>query len=275
MELTENAGKIAREAGLEIRELSRKSSLKIQGKGSNDFVTEADIASQTLIKSRVAEMFPGDVVVGEEDNLSDPEVISMINNNPAGRHIWLVDPLDGTLNFIRGLLGYGVSIAVFDGSKTAAGAIYLPDRDELFLAEPSCGAFCNGRRLHVAERSRLSDAVAATGLPVCDMIWRRKYARWYEALASELQNIRELGSSVYEQSRVASGGLDFYFEIGPHPWDLAAGRLLVEEAGGVVTRLDGGEFDYGWGGAIVASRAIHSEVVRIMKSCGAPCEGLR
>ena len=164
---------------------------------------------------------------------------------------------------------------MFDGSKTVVGAIYIPDRDELFLAQPGKGAFRNGERLHASEYTKLGDAFGATGLPVSNMEWRRKYICWYTAFSKEVQNIRELGSSAYEQSRVASGGLDFYFELGCHPWDLAAGRLIVEEAGGVVTRIDGGEFDYGWGGVIVASKAIYPEVLRVFKSCGSEIENLR
>lgn len=276
MNVTIQAGEIAREAGLGVAQLAHKRNLMIQEKGStNDFVTEADFASQELIKRRVAQLFPGDRVIGEEDNLSDTQILRMIQNNPADQRIWLVDPLDGTINYIRGLLGYGVSIAVFQGSETVAGAIYQPDGDALFLAEKGAGARMNGEAIRCANHSHLGDSIGATHVPVSDMNWRRHTARWCERFLMECQNLRMLGASIYEQTRVANGGLDFYFEIGPHPWDLAAGRLLIEEAGGRVTRLDGGEFDFGWGGVIAASADIHPEVVRVIRELDPDLSDLR
>ena len=266
MNITLHAGEIAKEAGQTVQRLSHKRDLMIQEKGSaNDFVTEADFSSQALIKRRVAGLFPADRVIGEEDNLPDKEIIRLIRNNPAHERIWLVDPLDGTINYIKGLLGYGVSVAVFEGSDTVAGAIYQPDGDALYLAERGAGATCNGQRIHCATHARLGEAIGATHVPVSDMNWRRHTMRWCDLFLMQCQNMRMLGASVYEQTRVAAGGLDFYFEIGPHPWDLAAGRLLIEEAGGRVTRLDGGAFDYGWGGVLAASAAIHPEVVRAIR----------
>ena len=269
-------GEIAKEAGRIVQELSHKRNLMIREKGSaNDFVTEADFSSQALIKRRVAERYPADRVIGEEDNLSDTEIIRLIQNNPRDARIWLVDPLDGTINYIRGLLGYGVSIAVFQGSETVAGAIYQPDCDHLYLAERGAGAKCNDDAIRCAAHSSLGEAIGATHVPVSDMNWRRHTARWFDHFLMHCQNMRMLGASVYEQTRVATGGLDFYFEIGPHPWDLAAGRLLIEEAGGRVTRLDGGAFDYGWGGVIAASAAIHPEVVRAIREIDPSLSDLR
>ena len=276
MNITLQTGEIAKEAGRIVQRLSHKRNLMIQEKGSaNDFVTEADFSSQALIKQRVAEMYTGDRVNGEEDNLSDTEIIRLIQNNPKDSRIWLVDPLDGTINYIRGLLGYGVSIAVFQGSETVAGAIYQPDCDQLYLAERGAGAKCNDDAIRCAAHSSLGEAIGATHVPVSDMNWRGHTARWFDHFLMHCQNMRMLGASVYEQTRVATGGLDFYFEIGPHPWDLAAGRLLIEEAGGRVTRLDGGAFDYGWGGVIAASAAIHPEVVRAIREIDPSLSDLR
>lgn len=276
MNVLTHAGEIARSAGQSVAQLAQKRNLWIQEKGSaNDFVTEADFSSQDLIKQRVAQLFPGDLVIGEEDNLSDLEIIRQIENNPPDRRIWLVDPLDGTINYIRGLLGYGVSIAVIQGNETIASAIYQPDGDALFLAEKGAGAYLNGKSIRCADASRLCDAIGATHVPVNDMNWRRHTARWCESFLMQCQNLRMLGASIYAQTRVASGGLDFYFEIGPHPWDLAAGRLLIEEAGGRMTRLDGGAFDYGWGGVVAASADIHSEVIRIIHEIDPDLNDLR
>ena len=266
MEFTEQVGAIAREAGQMVYELKNKKNLQVSEKGSSyDFVTEADTSSQRLIKERVASLFPGDVVIGEEDGLSDTEVIARLNSNTEGNRIWIVDPLDGTVNYIRNLLGYGVSIGVLTGNRITSAAIYQPDGDSLYVAELGSGSFCNGKKLHVAEHDNLSDCLAAAGIPVSDMEWRRKTNLWLNAVSMETLNIRMLGAAVYNQTRVADGGLDFFFEIGPHAWDLAAGKLLIEEAGGVVTRLDGAAFDYGWGGILASSAAIHDKVKELLR----------
>lgn len=265
MDIVTRAGEIAREAGQLVREYAENRDLKIVEKGSSyDFVTAADMASQNLIKERVAQLCAADRVIGEEDGMSDEAIIKTIRNNPKGSRLWLVDPLDGTVNYIRGLLGYGVSIAVFDGSETIAGAIYQPDGDALYLAEPGSGAYRNGKRLKVSQYAKLSQCIGSTHIPVSDMNWREHTNRWNEAVCAQCQNLRMLGASIYAQTRVASGGLDFYYERGPHPWDLAAGKVLIEEAGGVMTRLDGGAFDFGPGGVIAASGAIHGEIVRMI-----------
>lgn len=260
----EQVGDIAREAGALLRSMEGSRALDIQEKVAGyDFVTAADTGSQQLICRRVAERFPGDRVIGEEDNLSDAEVLRRIRQ--ADCRMWLVDPLDGTVNFIRGLGGYAVSVAVFERGEVIAGAICLPETDELFLAEKGAGATRNGAALRVAEHAELSQAIGATHVPVSDMALRARMNRWNEAFAMHSQNLRILGSSARTQAKVAAGGIDFYYEYGPHPWDVAAGRLIVEEAGGRVTRLDGGAFDFGLGGVLCASAAIHEEALALLK----------
>lgn len=271
MEFTEQVGCIAREAGLLVHDLKNKKDLLIEEKGSScDFVTEADTSSQKLIRERVTQLFPGDHFIGEEDGLSDEEVNRILMTNPEGHRIWVVDPLDGTVNYIRNMLGYGVSVAVLTGSRITSAAIYQPDGDTLYTAELGAGAFCNGVPVHAAEHTELCDAMAATGVPVSDMHWRVHTMRWMQALSAHALNVRMLGAAVYNQTRVADGGLDYYLEIGPHAWDLAAGKLIIEEAGGIVTRLDGGEFDYGWGGVLAASKAIHGKVLELLRASD-PC----
>lgn len=261
-------GAVAREAGQLVREMCGSRSLGIQEKGSSyDFVTLADTSSQQLIARRVDERFPGDRVIGEEDNLSDREVLRRIRE--ADCRMWLVDPLDGTVNFIRGLGGYAVSVAVFEAGEVVAGAIYLPESDELLLAEAGGGATLNDRPIRVAEHDRLVQAIGATHVPVSDMALRARCNRWNEAAIMASQNLRILGSSARTQAKVASGGIDYYYEYGPHPWDVAAGSLIVREAGGIVTRLDGGPFDYGLGGVLAASAAIHAEALALLNGVDA------
>ncbi len=258
-------GAIARAAGEFVRGMERQKSLIIREKGSSyDFVTSADTGSQQLIKERVRALFPDDLVIGEEDNLTDREVLDRCLN--ATRRVWLVDPVDGTANYIRGLGGYAVSIGVFEAGEVVCAAVYLPESDELFTAQKGKGAALNGAPIHVAERSRLCDAVGATHVPVSDMDLRRRCNRWNEAAIMASQNLRMLGSSVRTQMKVAAGGLDYYYEYGPHPWDVAAGSLIIREAGGVVSRLDGGAFDYALGGVLAASAAIHGEALALLNA---------
>ena len=259
----EQVGQIARSAGQLIRSMENDRALSIREKVPGyDFVTAADTGSQQLICDRVRELFPSDQVIGEEDNLSDDEVMARIRG--ASGRVWLADPLDGTVNFIRGLGGYAVSIAVFEAGEVVCGAVYLPESDELALAERGGGATLNGRPIHVARHTSLKDAIGATHVPVSDMALRRRSLRWNEAAIMAGQNLRMLGSSVRTQIKVACGALDYYYEYGPHPWDVAAGTLIVREAGGVVTRLDGGPFDYGRGGVLTASGAIHPEALKLL-----------
>lgn len=263
MRIIDTVGDIAREAGRFVRQMETDRSLVVREKGSSyDFVTTADTGSQALIARRVKALFPEDVVIGEEDNLTDREVLDRCLNAKA--RAWLVDPLDGTVNFIRGLGGYAVSIGVFEGGEVVCGAIYLPESDELFLAEKGQGASVNGRPIHVARHATLPEAIGATHIPVSDMDLRRRSNRWNEAAIMASQNLRILGSSARTQAKVALGGVDYYYEYGPHPWDVAAGALIVREAGGVVSRLDGGPYDYALGGIVASSAAIHESVIRLL-----------
>ena len=263
MSFLEDVGGIAREAGLFVRKMEGDQSLHIEEKGSSyDFVTAADTGSQRLIVERVKALYPDDQVIGEEDNLPDAVVMERIRD--ASGRVWVVDPLDGTMNFIHGLGGYAVSVGVFEGGEVIAGAIYLPESDELFLAEKGGGATLNGRPIRVAEHSRLRDAIGATHVPVSDLALRRRCNPWNEAAAMESLNLRMLGCSARTQAKIAAGGIDYYYEYGPHPWDVAAGSLIVTEAGGVVTRLDGGPFDFGLGGVLAATRAIHAEALAML-----------
>ncbi|MBQ3269754.1 MAG: inositol monophosphatase [Clostridia bacterium] len=265
MTFLEQVGEIAREAGRFVRGMADNRALRVEEKGSSyDFVTEADTGSQQLIVRRVAERFPGDPVIGEEDNLSDAEVMARIAAAPG--RVWLVDPLDGTVNFIRGLGGYAVSVAVFESGEATCGAIYLPETDELYLAQKGGGATRNGVPIHVAEHADLTAAIGATHVPVSDMALRRRALKWNAHAIMASQNLRILGSSARTQAKVASGGIDYYYEYGPHPWDVAAGYVIVTEAGGVVTRLDGGPFDYALGSVLCASKAIHGEALRLLNA---------
>ena len=264
MGVLEQAAGIAREAGAFIRALEDKSGLAVSEKIAGcDYVTEADTGSQQLIKDRVARLYPSDSVFGEEDGLSDPAVMDAVRS--AKGRAWLVDPLDGTANFIHALGGYAVSIAVFDGGDVACAAVYLPVTDELFCAQKGKGAFRNGRAIRVSENPSLVLAVGATHVPVSDMGLRRRSNAWYEKAVMSCQNMRVIGSSVHTQMRVAAGGLDFYYEYGPHPWDVAAGSLIVSEAGGIESRLDGGPFDFGKGGVLASSRAVRDSVLRMLE----------
>lgn len=265
MAFIEQVGDIAREAGRLIRDMEGDRALRVERKGSGyyDIVTAADTGSQRLIFDQVKRLFPGDRMVGEEDNLSDRAIMELVRES-EGR-VWVVDPLDGTVNFVRGLGGYTVSIGVFQGGEVIAGAIYAPETDELFLAEAGGGATLNGRPLRVAEHAELRDCIGATHVPVSYEEPRRRFLDWQREIIMACQNLRIIGSSARTQCKVAMGAVDFYFENGPHPWDVAAGSLIVREAGGVATRMDGGPFEYGLGGVLICSRASHERVLEVLR----------
>jgi myo-inositol-1(or 4)-monophosphatase len=213
---------VAREAG-DLLLGFRRNALAVDTKGAQDFVTEADRAVERLIRDRVAARFPDDRVLGEEGGGSD-----------AGR-LWVVDPIDGTINFIRGLPAYAVSIAYVEDGRTRAGVVDIPLLDEMFHARCGAGAFCNDERIAVSR---------------CDSLARARIAAGYAQRGSKAQHLRFLGrllragvdivkvnSAAVCLAFVASGRIDGYFERELMSWDVLAGLLLVEEAGGCANRF--------------------------------------
>ncbi len=219
---------IAREVGSLLKaRLQKKISYKLKS-SHQDLVTEVDRAAEKLILTEIHKKFPGDGILSEE---SAPVASS------SGRR-WVIDPLDGTANFAHGIPFFCTSIALEADGRLAAGAVYEPLRDELFSAAAGEGAWLNGERLEVSPADEISKSMLSVGYPYQDDLIEKYVAQWKRFLPLA-QGIRRLGSAAICLAYVAAGRLDGYFDLRLHRWDMAAGLLLVQEAGGQVTDMQG------------------------------------
>ncbi len=233
------ASEIAREAGALLKDFYEKG-VKTEYKGDVDLVTEADRASEALIKRRLAEAFPEHGIYGEEGT----------RERMSGEYRWYVDPLDGTTNFAHGFPAFCVVLGLErrtpgltddEDGEMLAGVIYDPLRGELFSAERGKGAWLNGRPIHVSKARKLQEALTATGFP-SQKRHRSPNVHFYHEITLRSHGVRRAGSAALDLAYVACGRLDGYWEFNLNPWDTSAGYLLVEEAGGTVTHFDGGKF---------------------------------
>ncbi len=247
----------AAEAALAAGHLQRsyfRRHLTIRKKGAIDLVTEADVAVEQDIRARVARRFPSHDFLGEES-------AAAVSASPFR---WIVDPIDGTTNFAHGVALFCVSIALEIEGRVEVGVIYDPMADELFTAERGEGARLNGRRLAVTTEGALIDALLVTGFPYTATDERREQLEMFAAFLAESRAVRRLGSAALDLCFVAAGRFEAFWEQNLHPWDVAAGALLVSEAGGQVTDFRGGAFDP-FGRQIVASNgAVHPRMLDVI-----------
>ena len=223
------AVRAARRAGdVIIRASNQHDTLTIDTKQRNDFVTEVDRQAEWEIIQIIRKAYPDHAILGEESGrIGDHEVT------------WIVDPLDGTTNFIHGLPHYAVSIGIEVRGRLEHGVIHDPMRGEIYTASRGVGAFLNDRRIRVTPIRSLEGALIGTGLPFRDFSHATAYYGMLQAIASKTAGIRRAGSAALDLAYVASGRLDGYWELGLKPWDIAAGVVLVQEAGGIVGNLSG------------------------------------
>jgi myo-inositol-1(or 4)-monophosphatase len=231
--LTIMANAAQRAAKQLLRDFNEVEQLQVSIKGPSDFVSQADLKAEAMIKQDLNKARPGYAFLMEESGASGSE-------NWTWR--WVVDPLDGTTNFLHGMPHWAISIGLErrlpDGTvEGAAGVIYAPATDEMFWAEKGSGAFMNDRRLRVSARRDLSQAVFATGIPYAAAPPRQRFAfaRTLGTLMPQVAGLRRFGAAALDLAWVAAGRFDGYWEIGVKPWDISAGTLLVREAGGYVT----------------------------------------
>ncbi len=223
----------AQEAGRVLSERFRRTSLAVTRKGEIDLVTEADVAAERLIVERVRSHHPRHSILAEESGESIVE--------GAGEYKWIIDPLDGTTNYAHGYPCFCVSIALEHDGEIVLGVVHDPTRDETFAAERGAGATLNGRTIRVSEIDDLNSAMLCTGFPY-DVRGRNQFARHFSNFIMHAQAVRRDGAAALDLAYVASGRFDGFYEEGLRPWDVAAGVLLVEEAGGRVTHYDGSPF---------------------------------
>ena len=255
-EFRDAAAEIARGAGAILRDrLAGERTVATKGGNRNDLVTDADRASEEFILQALGRRFPGHAVLAEESGASG-----------QGRFQWLVDPLDGTVNYAHRLPHFCVSMALEGplpegGRALLAAAVYEPLRDELFLAARGQGATLDGHPVRVSGATSLASALLCTGFPYAFQAAPGRYLGLFNRLAPRAQGVRRLGSAALELAWLAAGRLDAYFEFGLKPWDTAAGARLVEEAGGVVRRLDGRPYSPRWPDLLAATPAVAPELL--------------
>jgi len=240
--------------------------LDVQHKGTVDLVTEADRAAEALIAARLRGAFPDHRLLGEEGAREDPAA-------PAGSpYRWLIDPLDGTTNFAHGLPHFAVSIGLEDGAGPLAGVVYDPMRDELFTAARGGGAFRNGQPLAVSGTDDLVRALLVTGFSY-DLRRREAQAAAWRDFLVRVQGIRQTGSAALNLCYVAAGRLDGYWEWGIAPWDVAAGALIVAEAGGAVSDFGGGPFHADNRQLVASNGRLHRAILDVLADHPLPSGG--
>lgn len=249
----ETAQAIAREAGAIVTDFAGRN-IGFELKGAYDLVTAADRASEQLIVERLRKTFPSHTVVAEEGG----------GHQGSSGYRWYVDPLDGTTNFAHGFPVYNVTLALEHAGQVIAGVVYDPTRDEMFAAELGSGAFLNGRPIHVTKTDHLEDSLAATGFPS-----RKRHQNvnihFYYQLAMLSHGVRRPGAAAIDMAYVACGRLDLFWEFALNPWDMAAGSLLVEEAGGTVTDMHGARLDLRGPHVLADNGALHTETLTLFE----------
>jgi myo-inositol-1(or 4)-monophosphatase len=248
---------IAREAGALLLPYFHQG-LKIEYKGDADLVTAADRASETLIRERIRQQFPSHDVLGEEQGLNDQ----------GSDYRWYVDPLDGTTNFAHGYPVFCVSMALEhrgqDQGRRIAGVVYDPTRDELFTAELGKGARLNGTPIQVSKAAQLKECLVATGFP-SHKRHKNPNIHFYHQITLRTHGVRRAGSAALDLCNVASGRFDGFWEFNLNAWDTAAGVLIVEEAGGKVSRFDGSAFELDSRETLASNGLVHDALLREFK----------
>jgi myo-inositol-1(or 4)-monophosphatase len=245
----ETAGDIAREAGAL---LMRHVGVSFELKGDFDLVTEADRASERLVVERLRSHFPTHSILGEESGA----------HQASSEYCWYVDPLDGTTNFAHGFPMFNVTLALERAGTLIAGVVFDPLRQEMFSAERGGGAFLNNHRIRVSKAKRLEECLVATGFPS----YKRHLnvnIHFYHQLAMATHGVRRAGSAALDLAYVACGRLDAFWEFGLSPWDMAAGLLLVEEAGGRTSDMKDAPADLRGRHVLADNGGVHEQIIEI------------
>ena len=248
------AVKAARRAGNVINRGARELDLlTVTSKGPKDFVSEVDREAERMIVETLLGAYPDHAILAEEGTAKGA--------NADAENVWIIDPLDGTTNFLHGFPQYCVSIAVAHKGQVAHGVIYDPVRNDLFTASRGRGAFLNDRRIRVSKRQHLRDCLVGTGFPFRDGSYLDTYLRMMKAMIEQTAGLRRPGAAALDLAYVAAGFYDAFWEVGLNAWDVAAGSLLIQEAGGLIGDLAGdGDFLHG-GQVITATPKIFAQMV--------------
>ncbi|MGV8938982.1 MAG: inositol monophosphatase family protein [Allorhizobium sp.] len=234
------------------RDFGEVQNLQVSVKGPSDFVSQADIKAERVVREELLKARPTYGFLGEESE----EIIGT-----DGAHRWIVDPLDGTTNFLHGIPQFAVSIALERNGELVAGVIFNPATDELYSAERGGGAFLNDRRIRVAARKVLSDCVVGCGVPHLGRGNHGKFLVELRHVMGEVAGVRRMGAAALDLAYVAAGRLDGFWETGLSPWDIAAGLVLIREAGGYASNMSGGTEIFSTGHVIAGNEYIHKALV--------------
>jgi myo-inositol-1(or 4)-monophosphatase len=249
------AVRAARSAGnVIIRNLGKLDTLAIHTKNRNDFVTEVDRQAEQEIIFTLRKAFPGHGILAEESGLQEGD-----------EYQWIIDPLDGTTNFLHGFPQFAVSIALRHKGRMEQAVIYDPLRQELFTATRGAGAMLNDRRIRVTKRNSLEGSLLGTGFPFKSQQHLDAYLDMFRALFPQAAGIRRAGSAALDLAYVATGRLDGFWEIGLNIWDMAAGVLLIQEAGGLSSDFSGGDNHLESGNIVAGNPKLFAEILKTIR----------
>jgi myo-inositol-1(or 4)-monophosphatase len=251
------AVRAARSAGkVIVRAFEQHDKIEIETKGTNDFVTNVDINAERAVIDAIQKSYPNHCIISEE--------CGEIKGSDTD-YVWIIDPLDGTTNFVKGIPHFAVSIALKVKGKLDQAVVFDPIRGELFTASRGKGAQLNGFRIRVNKAKDINGTILATGFPFKQKQHTNSYMAAFTSLFAKTADMRRAGSAALDLAYVASGRVDGYFELGLKPWDTAAGELLVIEAGGLVTDFAGGHNHQVSGNTVAASPRLLKSLVQDMR----------
>jgi myo-inositol-1(or 4)-monophosphatase len=249
------AVRAAREAGRVLtRSFNRLDTLTVTSKGKNEFVSEVDRNAEQAIIEVLREKYPSHAILAEESG-----------SHAGNDYQWIIDPLDGTTNYLHGFPQFSISIALKVKGRLEVGVIYDPISEEMYTTSRGDGALLNDRKLRVSNRKGLEGALIGTGIPYRDFRFTENYMGMLKDLIKDTAGIRRPGSAALDFAYVAAGRMDGFWELGLAPWDFAAGVLLVREAGGMVTDIAGGERFLETGNVIAGSLKVHNAMLRCIR----------
>lgn len=250
----------AKDAALRAAEVldSWRLTFQVKEKGRFDLVTDADLASQRAIQAHLAALFPEHAFLGEEEGAA--------KSRPAqdAPPTWIVDPIDGTTNYVHDFPLYCISIGLQIAGELVVGVVYEPTRKEMFAAAKGHGAWLGARRLQTSPTPALGEALLATGFPP-DMRGNERAFDWWRHLSFQAQSLRRTGSTAINMAYVAAGRFDGFYAFDNHVWDVAGGTVLVREAGGIVTNIDGSAYDPYTADALASNGPLHPALVEIFR----------
>ncbi|WP_339323407.1 inositol monophosphatase family protein [Paenibacillus sp. FSL W8-0194] len=246
-----------------VKQLNTKSAV-------SDLVTEVDKGAESMIRKLIFTHFPDHAILGEEGVAPGPEASAQaLEKYAEEEYLWIVDPVDGTTNFVHGFPFFSVSIALAHKGEVIVGVIYDPSRDEMFVAEKGKGAYVHGKRMQVSGEAKLEESLLATGFPVGRESTLPVNMAGLMHLAPKVRNIRSGGSAALHLAYVAAGRLTGFWEIGLNAWDTAAGALMVTESGGQITDTAGNPYSLRTRHVAATNKAVHSELVQALKEAAA------